>query len=362
MAKDTGPSTALLVTLAAVGLLTATYGGEREGSKVSVVSKDPVSDDGKRGVARSTAGRNADSPAQIPVRGWWTVLQRVFAGFNDDRLMTEAAGVTFYTLLAIFPAIATLVSLYGFFADPAAVNDHLQTLSGIVPAGGMDLITAQVKSLTSNGRQALGLGVLIGLLTSMWSSNQGMKGLFDALNVVYHEKEKRSFVLRTAITLGFTVGAIVFIILAMSAVVLVPIILTFLGFGDWTTILLAAARWPLLMVLLGLFLAVVYRFGPSRTHAKWRWVSWGSAFASVTWLLASIGFSYYVANFGSYNKTYGSLGAAIGFMTWIWISTIIVLLGGELNAELEQQTHRDSTVGKPKPMGLRGAYKADVKP
>jgi membrane protein len=313
-------------------------------------------------VARSDAGRNADSPAQIPARGWWAVLKRVFAGFNDDRLMTEAAGVTFYTLLAIFPAIATLVSLYGFFADPSAVNDHLQTLSGIVPAGGMDLIAAQVKALTANGRQALGLGVLIGLLTSMWSSNQGMKGLFDALNVVYHEKEKRSFLRRTLITLGFTVGAIVFIILAMSAVVLVPIVMTFLGFGDWTTLLLAAARWPLLMVLLGLFLAVVYRFGPSRTHAKWRWVSWGSAFASITWLLASIGFSYYVANFGSYNKTYGSLGAAIGFMTWIWISTIIVLLGGELNAELEQQTHRDSTVGKPKPMGLRGAYKADVKP
>ncbi len=362
MAQDSGPSTALLVTLAAVGLLSATYGGAREDSPVPSSPRAPVQDDGKRGVSPHPAGKDANSPTQIPAMGWWTVLKRVFAGFNDDRLMTEAAGVTFYTLLAIFPAIATLVSLYGFFADPAVVNDQLQSLSGIIPGGGMDIISAQVKSLTSNGRQALGIGVLIGLLTSMWSSNQGMKGLFDALNVVYHEKEKRGFVTRTAITLGFTIGAIVFILLAMSAIVVVPIVLNFFGFGDWTTALLAAARWPVLMVLLAVFLAVIYRYGPSRTYAKWRWVSWGSGFAAVTWLLASIGFSYYVANFGSYNKTYGSLGAAIGFMTWIWISTIIVLLGGELNAELEQQTHRDSTVGQPKPMGMRGAYKADVKP
>ena len=357
MAKDSGPSVAVLAVLAAVGLLTAAYG--RAPAPASAHDTTPGS--AKRSVGGSDAGQNAKTPFEIPARGWWTVAKRVFAGFNDDRLMTEAAGVTFYTLLAIFPAIATLVSLYGLFSDPVTVSDQLAAIKGVVPGGGLDIITDQVKSLTSHGRQALGFGVVIGLLTSLWSSNQGIKGLFDALNVVYHEKEKRGFVLRTAVTLGFTLGAIVFILLAMAGVVVVPLVLEFFGLGDWASTLIAAARWPILMILLAFLLAVIYRFGPSRTQARWQWVSYGSAFAAITWLAASLGFSYYVANFGSYNKTYGSLGAAIGFMTWIWISTIIVLLGGELNAELEQQTDHDTTVGQPKPIGSRGAYKADVK-
>ena len=366
MAKDSGPSTALLLTLAAAGLLASTYGSKRTGTDtrtapVRTHPHDLTPGQAKRAEGSSGAGRNADTPTQIPARGWWDVLKRVYAGFNDDRLMTEAAGMTFYTLLAIFPAVATLVSLYGLFNDPVSVNDQLASLQGVVPGGGLDILTQQVKALTSNPKQALGFAFLIGLLTSLWSSNQGIKGLFDALNVVYHEKEKRSFFRRTLVTLGFTLGAIVFIILAMSAIVVVPIVFNFLGLGDWASTLLAAARWPLLLIVLAVFLSFVYRFGPSRNKAKWKWVSWGSAFASVTWLLASLGFSYYVANFGSYNKTYGSLGAAIGFMTWIWISSMIVLLGGELNAELEQQTEKDTTVGPDKPIGQRGAYKADVK-
>ena len=365
MAKDSGPSALLLLTLAAAGLLTASShlspaakGARQAGNQAS--NTTPGSR--KAAVGGSSAGWSANSPVQIPARGWWTVLKRVYVGFMDDRLMTEAAGVTFYTLLAIFPAIATLISLYGFFADPATVGQQVMSLQGVLPGGGIDLIEEQVKSLTANGRQALGLGVAIGVLTSLWSANQGIKGLFDALNVVYHEKEKRGYFVRTLVCLAFTLGAIVFIMVAMAAVVVVPIVLNFFGMtGDWSTWLLAELRWPLLMVVLGLFLAAVYRFGPSRTLAKWRWISGGSVFATITWVLASWGFSYYVAHFGSYNKTYGSLGAAIGFMTWIWISTMIVLLGGELNAELEQQTGRDTTVGKSKPIGQRGANKADVK-
>ncbi len=356
MAKDSGPSTVLLVTLAAAGLLSATYGRARApvGARAAPGASRPVVDGGR-------AGQDSDSPAQIPARGWWQVAKRVANGFNDDRLMTEAAGMTFYVLLSIFPALATLVSLYGLVADPVSVNDHLQAIKGVIPGGGFDILSEEIKSLTSNGRHALGLGVVVGLLTSLWTSNQGIKGLFDALNVCYHEKEKRGFFLRTAITLGFTLGAIVFVLLAMGAIIVVPIVLSFIGFGDWGTTLIAAARWPVLLLILMLFLAVVYRFGPSRNGARWQWVSWGSGFASVTWLVASLGFSYYVANFGNYNKTYGSLGAAVGFMTWIWISSMIVLLGGELNAELERQTDHDTTVGPPKPIGERGAFRADVK-
>jgi membrane protein len=352
----------MLITLAAAGLLFAGARFTRAPDRAALARRHDLNPgQAKKAVGSSGEGRHASTPGQIPPRGWWDVLKRVYTGFMDDRVMTEAAGMTFYTLLAIFPALATLVSLYGMVADPRTVSGQLQSLSGVLPGGALDIISQQVKALTANGGQALGFAFLIGLLTSMWSSNQGIKGLFDALNVVYHEKEKRSYVRRTLITLCFTLSAIVFIILAMISIVVVPIALKFVGFGDSAAALLALLRWPFLLVMLAVFLAAVYRYGPSREHARWQWVSWGSAFASVTWLLASLGFSYYVANFGSYNKTYGSLGAAIGFMTWIWISSMIVLLGGELNAELEQQTEKDTTTGAPLPMGLRGAYKADTK-
>ncbi len=364
MAKDAGPSSVTLVLLAAAGLLATVYGRTPawSGTNSPALPRRAPSNSrtpANRASAADDAGRGADTPVQIPKQGWWSVLKRTAAGFNDDRLMTEAAGVTFYSLLALFPALATMVSLFGLVADPTAVNDQLQQLNGLVPSGGLALITDEVKSLTANGRQALGLGVLIGVLTSLWTANQGMKALFDALNVVYHEKEKRGYVRRTLVSLCFTLGGIVFVLVTMAAVIVVPIVLNFLGFGSWTANVVAAARWPGLMVLMALLLAFVYRYGPSRERAKWQWVSWGSAFSSITWLLASLAFSYYVANFGSYNKTYGSLGAAIGFMTWIWISAIIVLLGGELNSELELQTEQDTTTGPERPMGQRGATMAD---
>jgi membrane protein len=307
------------------------------------------------------AGATAEGPSEIPPKGWWHVLKRVAAGFSEDRVMTEAAGVTFYTLLAFFPAIASFISIYGLFADPARLNDQMQNLGGIIPGGGLDIIKAQITSLTSNGQRALGVGAIIGLATSLWSANAGMKSLLGALNAVYHERERRSFVRFTLTAFAFTLGAIAFIIVALLAIVAVPVILNFVGLSRVTEALLKVLRWPLMLVVLTAALALIYRYGPSRNKARWQWVSWGGAAAALCWLIASVAFSYYVANFGSYNKTYGTLGAVIGFMTWIWISSIVVLMGAELNAELEQQTARDSTVGPEKPEGTRGAFKADVK-
>ena len=306
-------------------------------------------------------GASAESPGEIPVQGWWNVLKRAAAGFSEDRVMAEAASVTFYGLLALFPAIASLISLYGLFSDPATLNDKLKGLGGIVPGGGLDIIKAQITALTASGHKALGFGAIVGIATSIWSANAGMKSLFDALNVVYHEKEKRSFVRLTLTSLTFTLGAVGFIIIALLAVVAVPMLLNFVGFGSDADMLLNLARWPFMLLVLMGALALIYRYGPSRTNARWAWVSWGSVSAALLWVLASVGFSYYVSNFGSYNKTYGSLGAVIGFMTWIWISSMVVLMGAELNAELEQQTERDSTVGPEKPKGSRGAFKADKK-
>lgn len=305
-------------------------------------------------------GHHADRPSDIPAHGWWRILKRTLNQAMEDRLLTEAAGVTFYALLALFPAIAALVSLYGLVADRATISQHLSTLAGVVPGGGMQLIEEQVTRVASNPNTALGVGALLGLGFSLWSANQATKAIFDALNVVYEEEEKRGFVEFTLVTLAFTLGFMLFAVLAMAGVVVLPVVLNFLGLGTALEWLLGLARWPLLLAMVAVVLACLYRWGPSRAQAKWRWVSWGSAVATFLWLLVSIGFSWYVANFGSYNETYGSLGAVVGFMTWIWVSAAVVLLGGELNAEMEHQTARDTTTGPERPMGERRARMADT--
>ncbi len=312
------------------------------------------------GAGQAPPGHDAAKPSDIPARGWWAIAKRVAAKISSDRLLTEAAAITFYALLALFPALAATVSLYGLIADPATISDNLDALSGVVPGGGMQIISDQVHSLTANGSKALGFAALLGLATSLWSANQGTKALFDALNVVYAETEKRGFLLRTAVTLAFTLGGIVFVLLALAAVVAVPVVLGSVGLGGVAGPLLRILRWPLMLAALAVLLACIYRFGPSRERARWQWVSWGGGFAAVAWVVGSLAFSYYVSHFGSYDKTYGSLGAAVGFLTWIWLSATIVLIGAELNAETEQQTARDTTTGPEQPPGRRGAKKADA--
>jgi membrane protein len=311
-------------------------------------------------IPQDGAGRDVAQPHEFPKAGWWMILKRTFAQASEDRLLSEAAGVTFYALLATFPAIAALISLYGLFADPATVGKQLETLAGVIPGGGMQLIEEQVRRVTSKPETTLGLSAIIGLVVSLWSANQATKAMFDALNIVYEEKEKRSFIRLTLISLTFTLSGLLFAIVTMSAVIVLPVIFNVIGYGTQMEWLLRVARWPLLVLLVSAILAALYRFGPSREKARWRWVTWGSALASVVWLLTSLGFSWYVESFGSYNETYGSLGAVIGFMTWIWISAAVVLLGGELNAEMEHQTARDTTRGPERPMGTRGARMADT--
>ena len=359
--KKIDPYMTLLTVVAIAGWLLPKTGVVSD-SKTPEQPETKSPQSGKKdAVSKDQAGSGAEGPSEIPPRGWLNVAKRAAAGFSEDRVMTEAAGVTFYALLALFPAVASFISIYGLFADPAKLTDQLQSLGGIVPGGGVDIIKAQVTSLTASGQKALGFGALVGLATSLWSANAGMKSLFSALNVVYHEQEKRSFLRFTLEAFAFTIGAIGFIIVALLAVVAIPVILSFVGLSSIAETLLSVLRWPFMLVVVTVALSMVYRFGPSRNKARWQWVTWGGAAAAILWLIASLAFSYYVANFGNYNKTYGTLGAAIGFMTWIWISTMVVLMGAELNAELEQQTERDSTVGPEKPAGARGAFKADVK-
>src|SRR6266849_554808 len=288
------------------------------------------------------------------------MLLRIYRKIGRDRVVALAAGVTFYSLLAIFPAIAALVALYGIFADPATIASHLDGLSGVLPTGALEVLRDELNRLASQRGGTLGLTFLVGLGTSLWSANAGIKALFDALNLVYGEEEKRGLIRLNAISLAFTTGAIFLLLVALVAIVVLPVAMNFVGLPDVTETVVKAVRWPALFLVVALALAAIYRYGPSHTEARWRWITWGSAFAALAWLAASALFSWYAENFGSYNKTYGSLGAVIGFMIWLWLSTIIILLGAELDAEMEHQTARDTTVGGDKPLGARGATMADT--
>lgn len=305
-------------------------------------------------------GRHADIPAHIPLRGWKDILLRVYKNLGKNRVIVVAAGVTFYSLLAIFPAIAAMVAIYGLFADPATISSHLDSVAGVLPSGAIEVVRDQMTRIASKGKSTLGLTFITGLLVSLWSANAGMKSLLDALNLVYNEEEKRGFIRLNLVSLTFTALGIVFALLAMGALVALPVVLNFVGLGSITELLLKIGRWPVLFVGVALALAVLYRFGPSRSQPKWRWITWGSTFAAIAWIVLSVLFSWYAENFGNYNQTYGSLGAVIGFMIWLWLSIIIILIGAEINAEVEHQTMLDTTTGAPKPMGARHATMADT--
>ncbi len=305
-------------------------------------------------------GRLATSPSEIPPRGWKDILLRTYRNISDHRVVAMAAGVTFYTLLAIFPAIAALVAIYGLFSDPGSLATQLDKLSGLLPSGAIDVVHDQLTRVASQPRDRLGLTFLVSLGVSLWSANAAIKSIFDTLNVVYSEQEKRSFIKLNAISLAFTVAGILFVLLAIAAMVVLPPALKYLGLSDFTEIAVRVGRWPALFVIVTLAIALIYRLGPSREKAQWRWITWGSAFAALGWLAASILFSWYAESFGSFNKTYGSLGAVIGFMMWIWLSAIVILIGAELDAEMEHQTARDTTTPPQKPMGARKATMADT--
>src|SRR3984893_4230129 len=286
--------------------------------------------------------RSAETPSQIPAPGWKEILLRVYYSILENRILLVAAGVTFYSLLAIFPGITALISIYGLFADPAAVASHLDAIASVAPGGAIDVLREQMTRLAAQGGTTLGVSFLVGLAISLWTTNSGVKALFDALNIVYGEEEKRSFLKVNAITLLVTLGMIVFTLLTLATVVALPVALSYIALPGVTDFLIKSCRWPILFLLVTLALAVLYRYGPSRTEPQWRWVTWGNVSAAIAWLAASALFSSYVASFGSYNKTYGSLGAIIGFMTWIWLSVIVVLVGAQLNAEIEHQTAREA--------------------
>jgi membrane protein len=320
--------------------------------------------EGKEHAHRSAArergrGRQAEAPEEIPAKGWKDIGKRVLKEISDDRVLANAGGVAYFVLLAVFPGIAAFVSIYGLFADRATIAEHVSLLAGFLPAGGVQIIEEELRRLSAQDEAALGFTMVFGLATALWSANAGMKALFDTLNIAYDETEKRSFIRLNLASLTFTVCALAFLIVALGVVVVLPTVLEYLGLTEGVEWLLHIVRWPVMLAIVAVALAVVYRYGPSRDKPQWRWLTWGSAVAAVLWIGASMLFSWYAENFGSYNETYGTLGAVAGFMTWIWISAIVIMLGAEINAEMEHQTARDTTEGAPKPLGQRGAVMAD---
>jgi membrane protein len=305
-------------------------------------------------------GHRATKPSDIPKAGWWSILKRVYKSTNEKNLSVLAAGVAFYGLLSLFPALVVLVAVYGIFADPQTVQHEINAIRGIIPAEAQSVITTYLKSLVSSSSSKLGFSLVLGLVIALWSARSGTVTLMEALNITYEEEEKRGFIKFQVVAFGMTLAAIVFAIVALVLVAAIPALVEFLPLGNFVKIIGVILPWPILIGIMVFALAATYRFAPSRQDAKWRWVTWGSIVATALWILASILFSVYVANFGSYDKAFGSLGAVVVLLTWFYISAYVVLIGACLNAEMERQTARDTTTGAEQPMGNRGARMADT--
>ena len=330
---------------------------------------DGIADQHGHDKARSrdaALGRLANAPAQIPWRGWKQVLRRTLAQMISDRIGLAAAGCAFYGTLSLFPAITMLISLYGLAFDPQTVEPQLRVLQHLLPGTAYTLIDNRIHSLVSKSGGTLTLSLIISLSITMWSSTSGTKSMLAALNIAYDEREMRSFLRYQATALSITFGGMVAAVLTLALLVFLPALLNFVPehfhitlFRQQTQTMIRLGS-PVMMVLfVAAAFSLLYRFGPSRREARWHWVAPGAVVSTALWLVASAGFSYYVGHVASYDATYGPLGAVIGIMMWFFVTAYVVLLGAELNAELELQTAQDSTIGDPKPIGRRGASVAD---
>ena len=359
---------ALLIGTMAVVDIAGAYGRQRlairkHGTGAFGASRSSDEPDALQHVraAEPGRGRHAKAPWQIPWKGWKDIFWRTYQQIGEDRLLAVAAGVVFYGLLAVFPAVTALVSLYGLFASPAAISDQLALLSGILPDSAVEILREQIGRLTANSSK-LGLGFIFGLAVALWSANSGMKAIMDALNVVYEEKEKRGFIKLNLVSFGFTLAGISVLLLALATVVVLPVALNYLGLHNTTDQLLRFLHTLAVVDPLSSFSVspCSTAYGPSRPGTPLAMDSAGSVFAAVAWLVSSALLSWYLASFAHYDATYGSLGAGIGMMMWMWISSIVILFGAQLNSEIEHQTVRDSTVDGNKSLGTRGAVMADT--
>lgn len=307
-------------------------------------------------------GVGAQAPTEIPLRGWKQIVRRAWAENRADNMPIIGGGVAFFGFLAIFPALIALISIYGLVAEPDTVAKQVESFATGLPASAQGLIGDQMRSIVSNSGGALTVGLIISILAALWSASGGVNNLITAINIAYDEVETRGFVALRLTSLALTLGAIVFVLLTVGLVAVVPVVLGALHLGVFGTVLAQVIRWVLLLAVMAGSLAVLYRIAPDRDAPKFRWVSLGSVVVTVVWAIASVAFSFYVDNFGSYDKTYGTIAGVIVLMLWLYLTVYLILLGAEINAETEHQTARDTTQGRPMPMGRRDATVADNLP
>lgn len=304
-------------------------------------------------------GRNASSPKEIPAKGWKDTLLRVKEELKHDRISMVSAAMAYYILFAFVPALTSIVLIYAWVSDPSEIAGHIAKAKQVMPAEMLDTVNVQLQSLAGHASSKLGFSAILSVMISAYAASKGSKAAIEAMNIIYEQEENRGFIHLNALAIGITLLGAVLAILAMGVIVGIPAVTSFFHFGEDLEIIATVASWIVLLGIFSFYLSVLYRFGPHRAKAKWKWVSVGSIVAAVLWALVSALFSWYAKEFGNFNKTYGSLGAVIVLMTWFYLSSFVVLLGGEINAEMEHQTAKDSTTGPAKPLGTRGAKMAD---
>jgi membrane protein len=307
-------------------------------------------------------GITASKPTEIPARGWKQIVTRAWAENKADNMPIVAGGVAFFAFLAMFPALIAMISIYGLVASPATVTRQVDQLSRSLPKSAHALIAEQLRNLTSHSGGALTVGLVLSILGALWSASGGVGNLITAVNIAYDETETRGFVKLRLTSLALTLGAIVFVLVTVGLVAVVPAVLSALPLGIVGTVLAQVLRWVLLLGVMAGSLAVLYRIAPDRDAPRFRWVSLGSVVVTIAWAIVSLLFSFYVDNFGSYDKTYGAIAGVIVLMLWLYLTCYLVLLGAEINAETEHQTAHDTTEGAPLPMGRRNATVADTLP
>ena len=305
-------------------------------------------------------GGQADRPTEIPAEGWKQVLLRTKQQITEDNASLLAAGVAFYAFIALFPALIAAVTVYGLVADPEQVQEQVQSFSDTLPPEAASLLSDQLTSIAGGSSSALGWGLLLSLGGALFAASGGMQNLIKAVNIAYDEEETRGFVKLRLLALALTLGAVVFIVVTVGLIAVLPALLD--GLGAVGRFAAQVARWAGLVVFVLVALAVIYRFAPDRDNPKFRWVGLGSGVATLLWIIGSAGFSLYVSNFGKYGETYGALAGVVILLLWLWLTSLIILVGAEINSETEQQTAKDTTQGPEKPMGERRAVKADSMP
>ena len=335
----------------------ATY---RKGSGWTIENEE--SDEGSSQSDAGGSGRHAESPQLIPGKGWKEIGGRVLKELKKDHVSLLAAGVAFKALLALFPAMIAAITVWGLLASPQQITSQLSGFLSALPENASQVLEQQMTQVAGGSSGALSFALVVSVLLAFWSASAGVSGLMEGCNAAYEEVEGRSFIVKRGVALLFTIGAILFVLVAIGLVAVLPGVLGTLGLGSTAELLIRIGKWPLLAIAVMGALAVVYKYGPDRDRPQMRWASPGAILATVLWLVGSAVFTIYVENFGSFGATYGALSGIIVLMLWLYLSSFAVLLGAETNAEIERQTIIDTTIGEPKPMGQRGAVVADNTP